>query len=123
MYKNSITFTSDLMNSYAWDTATLFLQTCGTNTKYSRQNILNTTVLQTGTNTQSTKDVQCNVYDMASNVIEWTTETSSASPYGPCIYRGGLYNYSAAYTGVRCGYFSSSSYDGVGFRPILYVNV
>lgn len=38
--------------SYAWDTATLFLQTCGTNTTYSRKNSINTALSQTGTNTQ-----------------------------------------------------------------------
>ena len=37
-------FTSDLMNSYAWDTATLFLQTCGTNTKYSIKTSVNSTL-------------------------------------------------------------------------------
>ena len=31
---NSIKFTSDLMNSYAWDTAIVFIQNCGTNSKY-----------------------------------------------------------------------------------------
>ena len=77
-------FTSDLMNSYAWDTATLFLQSCGTNPKYSRQNSLNKgSIAIKGT----TIDKQCNVYDMASNMIEWTTETSNIS-YSPCVYRG-----------------------------------
>ena len=37
---NSNKFTSDLMNSYAWDTATLFLQTCGKE-KYSRKTSVN----------------------------------------------------------------------------------
>ena len=50
MYDNTYPFTSDLMNSYAWDTATLFAQSCGTNPKYSRQNSLNTSsVATTGT--------------------------------------------------------------------------
>ena len=74
---NSDKFTSDLMNSYAWDTATVFIQNCGTNSKYSIQNSLNTSLLQTGTNSLSDTskiDVQCNIYDMASNTIEWTTE-------------------------------------------------
>lgn len=38
--------------SYAWDTATLFLQTCGTNATHSRKNSINTALSQTGTNTQ-----------------------------------------------------------------------
>jgi len=75
MYQNATTFTSDLMNSYAWDTATLFLQTCGTNPTYSRKTSINSSLSQTGT----TEDKQCNVYDMASNLDEFTTETSDYS--------------------------------------------
>ena len=116
-------FTSDLMNSYAWDTATLFLQTCGTDNKYSRKNSVNTgSVAQTGTNTQSTKDVQCNVYDMASNVFEWTTETSVNSRY-PCVNRGGNYNDSSSYTSNRYLYNISHSHVGNGFRPLLFLNI
>ena len=83
MYQDAKTFKSDLMNSYAWDTATLFLQECGTNPTYSRKTSANTTsnggLATTGTNNLETSDIECNVYDMASNVREWTTETSSAT--------------------------------------------
>ena len=122
MYK-STKFTSDLMNSYAWDTATLFLQTCGTNPTYSRKNSVNTgSIAQTGTNTQSTKDVQCNVYDMASNVYEWTTETSGTSSY-PCVCRGGFCGYGSTYTSNR-GFSDAYSSDAMfGFRPLLYVGL
>ena len=119
-------FTSDLMNSYAWDTATVFIQNCGTNAKYSRQNSLNTSLLQTGTNSLSDTskiDVQCNIYDMASNTIEWTTETSNISN-GPCVVRGGNYGYSSDYTSIRSNGISTSYSDfRMGFRPLLYVNV
>ena len=116
-------FTSDLMNSYAWDTAIVFIQKCGTNNKYSRQNSLNTALLQTGTNslTDTSKiDVQCNIYDMASNIEEWTTETSSFSS-NPCVDRGGYYNRSGIYTSSRYPSLTSDSYDGIGFRPLLYL--
>ena len=123
---NSDKFTSDLMNSYAWDTATVFIQNCGTNSKYSIQNSLNTSLLQTGTNSLSDTskiDVQCNIYDMASNTIEWTTETSNISN-GPCVVRGGNYGYSSDYTSIRSNGISTSYSDfRMGFRPILYVNV
>ncbi len=119
---NSNKFTSDLMNSYARDTATVFLQTCGTNSKYSRQNSVNTTLSQTGTNTQSTKDVQCNVYDMASNVYEWNTETSNDSS-SPCVNRGGGYKHSYNYTSIRFNHATADSYDDYGFRPLLYVGL
>ena len=118
MYNNS-NFTSDLMNSYAWDTATLFLQNCGTNTKYSRQSRGdNTTFAETGT----TNDKQCNVYDMAGNLFEWTTETSSDTDH-PCVRRGGFYVDDTGFTSHRNhnGVLLSNGY--IGFRPLLYVNV
>ena len=115
-------FTSDLMNSYAWDTATVFIQNCGTNAKYSRQNSLNTSLLQTGTNslTDTSKiDVQCNIYDMASNIEEWTTETSYDSD-SPCVYRGGYCNSSNVFTSNRSNSYTSGR-GNVGFRPLLYL--
>ncbi|MFR0921892.1 MAG: hypothetical protein ACLSG7_02105 [Clostridia bacterium] len=112
---NSDKFTSDLMNSYAWDTAIVFIQNCGTNTKYSRQKSLNTSLSQTGT----TEDIQCNIYDMASNICEWTTETSDGSS-NPCVYRGGFYGFSYTCTNIRDRNTSDSS-GLVGFRPLLYL--
>ena len=118
---NSNKFTSDLINSYAWDTATVFLQTCGEE-KYSRKTSVNTTLSRTGTNTQSTKDVQCNVYDMASNVREWTTETSDDSD-SPCVNRGGDYNNRNIYTSGRYFYTTSLSDVNGGFRPIVFIGL
>ena len=120
---NSNKFTSDLINSYAWDTATVFIQNCGTNAKYSRQNSLYTSLAQTGTNslTDTSKiDVQCNIYDMASNILEWTTETSYSSSY-PCVRRGGIYNDSDYYTSNSSISSTSSSGGNIGFRPLLYL--
>ena len=115
MYSTGVT--SELMNSYAWDTATLFLQTFGENNKYSRQNSLNTGILAlNGTD----NDKQCNVYDMASNVYEWTTETYSSSS-SPCTYRGGNYNNSGVDTSFRNYYSTSYSYSYIGFRPLLFL--
>ena len=121
---NSDKYTSDLINSYAWDTATVFIQNCGTNAKYSRQISLNTSLLQTGTNslTDTSKiDVQCNIYDMASNIEEWTTETSYDSD-SPCVYRGGYCISSNVFTSNRSNSYTSGR-GNVGFRPLLYVNV
>ena len=118
MYQDSTTFTSDLMNSYAWDTAILFLQTYGTNNKYSRQSSLNTNSLA---NTGTTDDIQCNVYDIASNLFELTTETSNE--YGRYfVIRGGSYWGNSVYSSSRNNESSSSNSSWDGFRPILYIN-
>ena len=121
---NSDKFTSDLINSYAWDTAIVFIQNCGTNTKYSIQYSLNKALAQTGTNSLSDTskiDVQCNIYDMASNIWEWTTETSNDSS-NPCVYRGGIYNDSFSFTSYRNNAYNTSlSGNYLGFRPLLYL--
>ena len=109
-------FTSDLMNSYAWDTAITFIQKCTDKTNYANQSSLNTSFLSTGT----TNDNPCNIFDMASNVIEWTTETSNNSNY-PCVRRGGNYNDNSYYTSIRSDNNTSNSTDGIGFRPLLYL--
>jgi len=96
---NSSKFTSDLINSYAWDRAIIFIQKCTTQTNYANQTSLNTgSLAQIGT----TADKQCNIFDMASNVYEWTTETSHNSDY-PCGFRGGNYYGINFYTSSRNG--------------------
>ena len=118
MYDEQQPFTSDLMNSYAWDTAITFIQKCTDKTNYANQTRLNTSFSSTGT----TNDNPCNIFDMASNVYEWTTETSSRSDY-PCVTRGGGYSNSNVYTSFRDYDGTSRSFGSVGFRPLLYVNV
>ena len=117
MYNNSY-FISDLMNGYAWDTAITFIQKCSNRVKYSREISVNDNIFQTGTE----EDKICNIFDMASNLREWTTETSYDNN-NPCVITGGHYCDKNNYTGQKNGgtvLFSSSS---VGFRPILYVNI
>ena len=117
MYTNN-NFTSDLMNSYAWDTAITFIQNCTDKTNYAKQKSLNKSLSQTGT----TNDNPCNIFDMASNIHEWTTETSSDSNY-PCVFRGGYYSKSSSCSSFRNNNYTSTSIDDIGFRPLLYVNV
>ena len=116
MYNKS-TFTSDLMNSYAWDTALVFIQKCGENANYSNQNSLNTEFAEKGTDS----DKQCNVYDVASNIKEWTTETYDRSD-SPCVSRGSKYNRSSDTPSNRNTHSATTySNEENGFRAILYL--
>ena len=109
---------SDLINSYAWDTAIVYIQNFSGDTDYSRQNSLNTSLANTGVN----NDEKCKINDMASNTMEWTTEyctyTDSSHAY-PCASRGG--SYSSYYTYGRAYYYAEFSYDHVSFRCALYM--
>ena len=114
---NSSKFTSDLMNSYVWDTTITFIQKCTEQTNYSRQASLNSIFSPMGT----TNDKQCNIFDMASNVLEWSTETSNYSD-NTCVTKGGFRGYSDVYVNNRMGLNTDVGGSGNGFRPILYLN-
>ena len=121
--------TSDLVNSYAWDTAIVFIQKCGTDSNYANQVGLSTTpdnpsnlgkaILAEG-NGKDKADTQCNIYDMAGNCAEWTTETCSDSNF-PCVSRGGFFHFSTFSTSLRnFGLPTGAGVNGA-FRPLLYL--
>ena len=130
MYGSEAKVTSDLINSYAWDTAIVFVQKCGTESNsstYSRTRGYSSTSTSepqaTGTNILSAtkkEDNQCNIFDMAGNCYEWTTETSR-DPFSPCVIRGGYYNNFDFYTSNRYNYRTSGVNSGFSFRPLLYL--
>ena len=130
MYKSEAKVTSDLINSYAWDTAIVFIQKCGTESNsstYSYTAGLSLTSKSepqtTGTNIlNATKkvDKQCNIFDMAGNCFEWTTETSSDS-FGPCVGRGDFFSYGDGCTSYRFTYSTSGALSNCSFRPLLYL--
>ena len=117
---NDTNFESDLINSYAWDTAIVFIQNCSNQSNYANQPSVNTSVTPKGTNNTDTKDVLCNIYDMASNCMEWSTETWN-SEENPCTYRGGNYPYNYKYTSNRSNLDTAHSTINYSFRPILYL--
>ena len=108
---------SDLVNSYAWDTAILFIQKYA-DSDYSRQDgkSINSSKQTTGLS----GDIQLNIYDMAGNCREWTTETFSLSS-DPCVFRGGYYISSSYYTSYRGNYRTSFANSFTSFRPLLYL--
>ena len=127
MYGSEAKVTSDLINSYAWDTAIVFIQKCGTESNsstysYTTGKSSTSTPQATGTNIlNATKkvDKQCNIFDMAGNCCEWTTENYSI-PGNPCVHRGGFYD-SYVYTSRRNNRYTSAAYSDYSFRPLLYL--
>ena len=121
--------TSDLVNSYAWDTAIVYLQECGIDSNYANQvgkATISDAPLKTGKailaegNGAGKKDIQCNIYDMAGNCYEYTTETPSDF-YFPCVFRGGVYSNTRNYTSGRYRSEDSDNSFNLSFRPILYL--
>lgn len=121
MYSNSHVLESDLMNSFALDTAFAFIQAVGDSTyaggTSGKLYDKNTDLYNVVTNPTGTiGDVQCNIYDLSGNLMEWTTETYTYK--NPCIYRG------AGFNGGFAGDRSNHGFNGpsvlITFRPILY---
>ena len=86
---NELVYASDLVNSYAWDTAIIFIQTYSGKTDYASHNESKTTKAFTATGKNN--DKYCNIWDMSGNAWEWTTEYSTCSYYSrirPCVFRG-----------------------------------
>ena len=124
---------SDLINSYAWDTAILFIQSKGkesnsktysTQTGYSGKSSSIDDLALTGKGilleTQK-EDKQCNIYDIAGNEWEWTTETYGDAD-SPCVVRGGSYINDVNNPNTRAGLeVNRTSWGYYSFRHILYL--
>ncbi len=123
MYNNdsNVGVESDLVNSYAYDTAIVFIQEMG-NENYANKTSVNSSIANTGT----IGDKVCNIHDMASNCREWSTEYSTHTPSStarPCVTRGGTYYYSDSgnCTAIRNGRNAANKYGYISFRLALYV--
>ena len=123
---NKLVYASDLVNSYAWDTAIVFIQTYSGKTDYASHNESKTTKAFTATGKNN--DKYCNIWDMSGNAYEWTTEYSTyaiTSDFRPCVYRGGYYNADLGlainYTSYRYYHRTTYSLSDLGLRPLLYV--
>ena len=121
MYNNdsSVGVESDLVNSYAWDTAIVFIQEMG-NKNYANKASVNSSRKNTGT----TGDEVCNIHDMASNCIEWSTEYSTGTDSNrayPCVGRGCSFLNDIDYTAYRDESIATSRSNSTSFRILLYV--
>jgi type II secretory pathway pseudopilin PulG len=124
--KNELVYASDLVNSYAWDTAIIFIQIYSEKTDYASYNETITTGKFTATGKNN--DKYCNIWDMSGNALEWTTEystTSSSSFFYPCVYRGGCFVTAIGRAGDCTSYrnYDDTTLSGsdIGLRPLLYV--
>ena len=125
MYSSNgeIKATSQLISSYAWDTALNFI--CQTNEEgYLLATTTDDAYGNIGTQTQTQTggypaDCYSNIYDFLGNYWEWTTEYSSY--YNPCVGRGGSYDNSNFYAAYRYNVGTSVSSTTISFRSQLYV--
>ena len=123
MYSGNSYITSELISSYAWDTALNFI--CQTNsagyvlaTTNSKNygNINTNKIKRTG---EYTADEYSNIYDIIGNCIEWTTECNGDSTSSVCVYRCSYYSdYGSA---ARRNFNNNVSNDITTFRVQLYI--
>ena len=134
MYDGNEFVTSELISSYAWDTALNYI--CQTNEEgyllaiitgdtYGNMGTNNRTKTGAYTVNEKISDKYSNIFDILGNCLEWTTEYSRDPYLGPNVLgvvRGGSYHLvsPAAYrnndyhSGINDYYFS--------FRIQLYIN-
>ncbi len=78
MYYGNDYVKSDLVNSYMWDTAIIYIQ------KMGHENYANLNWLSVLMNTGKTKDERCKIFDMAGNLEEWSTEVETNESRSVC---------------------------------------
>ena len=120
MYYGNSYVESDLVNSYMWDTAIVYIQSMG-NSNYANQNRGSNTSLK---NTGETGDEKCKINDMAGNLYEWTTESSTSMNSGnafSCVYRACGYTSTDTRVATRGSSGMLGENNNVGFRVALYV--
>ena len=108
---------SDLINSYSWDTAIVFVQKYSGNSNYANKKSVNTSKLNTG----KAGDKVCNIHDMASNCTEWSTEHSIYPHSPPYVIRGGDYIVGGRVASFRSIDTMSLGDPSYSFRPICYI--
>ncbi len=119
MYQETI-FTSDLINSLAWDTAIVYIQTFSEYKDYSKQTTVS--MSSTSPNTGMADDEKLKITDMSSGVMEWTTETCTHLDYNyPATIRGGVFNTRYNTVDGRNAGSSTLGDPRISFRAILYL--
>lgn len=120
--------TTDLVNSYAWDTAFVFMKKCA---NYHIEYPLYLPNIGNLVNTGTNQDEGCKINDMVKNGVEWTTEYNTTildseeatiTASFPCTTRRGMYAYSNTIGGYKYVINNGGLHkSGYTFRPILYI--
>ena len=127
MYAGNNNIESELISSYAWDTALNFI--CQTNVESGEGYNLAMTVSKDygniGTYTEENTgayaaDKYSNIHDFLGNCSEWTTEYSKNGG-SPCVVRGGYYDDSDDHTAKRFSHSTKHTYFAYSARAQLYI--
>lgn len=125
MYDENDYFQSDLVNSYAWDTTCNWIRSNNINIDDSTDygNYQNSSdgmnrVVETGSNNRWKAN---NIYDMAGNAWEYTTEEYGTHEKYHIGRGGGYWNYGDLYPISTRGTSDDSSNLSIGFRVVLYL--
>ena len=121
MYNGNKYVISELINSYAWDTALNFI--CQTNPEgYT----LATNAIGVGsrhTTGGNINDKYSNIYDFCGNCCEWTTEYSESSinKDGHYTTRGGIFTTANSWAASRTTEITNQQSANISFRVQLYI--
>lgn len=125
MYTENDYFQTDLISSYAWDTVCNWMRNTGTNiddsTNYGNyQNSIDglNRVVETGSNERWKVN---NIYDMAGNVWEYTTEEYGNHEKYHMGRGGGYWNYGNLYPISTRGTSEDAADINIGFRIVMYL--
>ena len=113
------TVNTDLTNSYAWDTAIIYIQSMG-NSNYANVKDGNGTLKNTGT----IGDEKCKINDLAANEMEWNTEfVDNVQQYinWKTVRRGSLFSDANYYASSRSTTRADFTDNEHSFRPILWL--
>lgn len=125
MYDTNDYFQTDLINSYAWDSICNWMRNTEINIDDSTSygNYQNSSdglnrVLETGSNERWKAN---NIYDMAGNAWEYTTEEYGSHEKYHIGRGGGYWNYGNLYPISTRGTSEDSSDLNIGFRVVMYL--
>lgn len=115
--KTTGSYVSDLVNSYAFDTAFIFISKCSGNVNYGMERGITGT---SNSNTGRIGDKACNIFDLNSNAVEWSTEVHSMLSERGVVRGGSWDSFKPPYWRIRVSSQTEFFAEHLGFRVLLY---